>query len=282
MPIDPIESRTILVTGAGSGIGLALARQLAQNGNQVVGTVRDSARAEWMTAEAREEGLPLVFRPLELCDPLQIERLANEFFAPGILDVLVHNAGYGLFGALEEVSDEAMRMQYETNLLGPISLTRRLLPSLRASKGRIIWVGSMGGRFALPYQAHYSATKAAVAAVSDALRMELKPFGVSVTCVEPVDFSTGFTDARVDAGAAGATSDSPYAEWAARCLEAVIASEREAPGPDEVVRMIEKAVGNANVPARLPVGPWARTFCMLQRLLPDALRERIIRATYKV
>ena len=117
--------------------------------------------------------------------------------------MLVNNAGSGVFGAVEHVGADDAARQFAVNLFGPLELTRRLLPSLRASGGRVIWIGSLAGRIALPFQSHYSATKASVAAVSDAMRMELRPLGVQVSCVEPGDFATGFTDARTIVDPAG-------------------------------------------------------------------------------
>ena len=262
--------RRVLVTGAGSGLGHSIALAFAARGDQVLATVRDASRAEALTAET--EGV--TYLPLELTDEDSREALVGEI---GQIDVLVNNAGYGIYGAIEEVDHERAAAQFEVNVTAPLALTRALLPGLRARSGMVIFIGSLGGRFALPFQAHYSATKAALAAASDALRMELKPLGVRVTCVEPGDFQTGFTDAR-DWGQTGVSA---YAEASARCRKAVVNTERLHGGrPEEVARLVVRLSHMHNPPARRPIGSWARTMVFAQRLLPDAIRELLVRKTY--
>lgn len=273
---QPAEVRTVLVTGAGSGIGRAVAGRLGRAGFQVVGTVRDIGRARALTEEARAAGQPVRYVALELASMAGMEELAGEIEAGGGLDILVHNAGFGVFGAVEEVGADRVAEQFAVNLFGPLELTRRLLPTLRARRGQVIWIGSMAGRISLPFQAYYSATKAAIAAISDALRMELGPHGVRVTCVEPGDFSTGFTAAREVVGAPG----SVYGAAHARCLNAVEGQERAGPAPDWVAVAVERLCRAGNPPARKPVGPFSRTMCLLLRLLPDRLRELIVRQHY--
>lgn len=270
--------RRVLVTGIGSGLGKAIALRLARAGDQVVGTVIDLARARAFALEAREAGLAIDCRALELSDHAQIDELASWLESSGGVDVVIHNAGFGVFGPVEEVDAEATQRQFAVNLFGPLHLTRRLLPGLRSRKGRIIWVGSLAGRLALPFQAHYSATKAATASVCDALRMEVGPFGVPVTCVEPGDFATGFTRARQERAAAA----SFYEGRLRACREQVESMERGGADPELVARVVEEVSRQRRPPARRPVGRWARAICLLQRLLPDRLREVFIRSTYRV
>ena len=273
-----MAARRVVVTGAGSGIGRAVAERLARDGDRVLGTVRSAERAAELTRAAGAAGLPLRFAPLELTEPASVAELVAAVEADGGVDVLVLNAGCGVFGSVEELDDAVVARQFAVNLLGPLTLARRLLPLLRARRGRVIWVGSLAGRLALPFQAHYSATKAAIAAVSDALRMELAPFGVSVTCVEPADVATGFTTARERCAPAG----SPYADRVGRCLAAVERGEVAAPGPERVGRRIARLSRSRCPPARLPVGPFAGAIALLHRLLPDRAREWLVRRTYRV
>jgi short-subunit dehydrogenase len=242
----------------------------------VIGTVRDPERAHALTAEAAATSTSLRFLPLDLSSAPAIASLVAEFEAAGPVDIVVNNAGNGVFGAVEEVDATLVARQFAVNVFGPLELTRALLPGLRASKGQVIWVGSLAGRISLPFQAHYSATKSAISSLSDALRMELRPHGVRVTCVEPGDFATGFTSARQVVSVAS----SPYAPQHARCLAAVEKQEREAPSPDWVANLVERLSRMSDPPARVPVGENARTLCFLLRLLPDRLRELIVRKTY--
>jgi len=272
----PPNQKNVLVTGAGSGIGQAVADRLAAAGHSVVGTVRDAERARRLTAEAASASKSLRFLPLDLSSAPAITALAAGLEAAGGVDIVVNNAGNGVFGAIEEVDSALVASQFVTNVLGPLELTRLLLPGLRARKGQVIWIGSLAGRISLPFQAHYSATKSAISSLSDALRMELRPHGVRVTCVEPGDFATGFTAARHVVSAAS----SSYAPQHAACLAAVEKQERAAPSPDWVANLVERLSRMTDPPARMPVGENARTLCLLLKLLPDRLREFIVRKTY--
>jgi NAD(P)-dependent dehydrogenase (short-subunit alcohol dehydrogenase family) len=272
----PLRDKRVLVTGAGSGIGLAIAHRLSAAGYEVVGTVRDPLRAGPLTADAVAASKSITFLPLDLASAASIDRLVAKLEAAGGVDIVVNNAGHGVFGAVEEVDAQQTAHQFAANVFGPLELTRRLLRGLRDRKGQVIWIGSLAGRISLPFQAHYSATKSAISSLSDALRMELRPLGVRVTCVEPGDFSTGFTSARqIVAGTA-----SPYASQHARCLAAVEKQEREAPAPDRVASLVERLCAMPDPPARVPIGENARTLCLLLRLLPDRIRELIVRRTY--
>jgi NAD(P)-dependent dehydrogenase (short-subunit alcohol dehydrogenase family) len=272
------EPRRVLVTGAGSGLGRAIAERLARAGDAVIGTVRDPERARRLTEAAAGTGLALRYLPLELSRFEELEAFASGLEAEGGVEVVVHNAGFGVFGPIEEVGAAELERQFTVNVFGPMHLTRLLLPGLRARRGRVVFVGSLAGRIALPFQAHYSASKAALASFSDALRLELEPFGVRVCCVEPGDFATGFTDARQVRRAEG----SPYGEKLQACLTAVEEQERGGAGPEWAARVVEEICRQPSPPARRPVGRWARTLCVLLGLLPDAVRERVVRRTYRL
>ncbi len=273
---EPLHRPNVLVTGAGSGIGRAIAERLSRAGYTVIGTVRSATKAAELSRGADAAGRGLGFRPLELTSTAEIAALVAEIEQRGGAGIVVHNAGFGVFGSVEQVDGDAVARQFEANLFGPLELTRRLMPGLRARKGQIIWIGSLAGRIALPFQAHYSATKAAIASISDAMRMELRPHGVRVTCVEPGDFATRFTDARValDPG------DSIYAEAHGRCLREVEKQERGAASPELVAALVERLCRMSDPPARAPVGPSAGSTCLMLRLVPDRLRELIVRKHY--
>jgi short-subunit dehydrogenase len=275
----PSESRArrIVVTGAGSGIGQAIADRLIAAGHSVVGTVRGTDRARALTEAARAAGVRLEYLPLDLSSALQIREAAARVTERGGVDVLVNNAGFGLYGAVEDATAEEALRQLTVNLLGPIELTRLLLPALRSREGRIIWIGSLAGRQSLAFQGHYSASKAAVAAISDALRMELRPLGVQVACVEPGDIATGFTDARV----AAVASSPVYAARAARSRAAVEREERGAPGPACVARAVERLVVCRHLPTRVPVGRLGRTTSVFLRVVPHAVGQFMARRRYQ-
>lgn len=272
----PGGGRVVLVTGAGSGLGRAIAERLARAGDRVFATVRDPQRALQLEQRAQDQGLDLRFLPLELTSPQSVAHLVQRMRSEGGLDILIHNAGFGVFGPIEDVHAADVERQFAVQVFGPLELTRHLLPDLRQRRGRVLWIGSLAGRLALPFQGHYSATKAAIAALSDALRIEVAPFGVTVTCVEPGDFATGFTDARQVV----TRPDSPYAVRAATTLTAAEGQERGGPPAEELAAIVEHLTRLTNPPARRPVGRWARLTCLLARWLPDRLRERLVAQNY--
>jgi NAD(P)-dependent dehydrogenase (short-subunit alcohol dehydrogenase family) len=268
-----MERRNVLVTGIGSGLGAAIAARLARAGDAVVGTVRDPERARAM--EADNNGNPRVL-PLELGNPESVQALAARVIEECPPDVVVQNAGFGVYGSVEEVGQADLLAQFQVNVFGPLQLLRLLLPALRERKGRVIFVGSLADRLSMPYQGAYSATKSAIASFSDALRMELKPFGVRVTCVEPADFVTGFTDARRDL----TPSNSPYLPWARSCLAAVDRTERQGASPEDVASLVERISRQKSPPARVFAGHFANSIVLLHRTMPDFVRESIVMSTY--
>ncbi len=185
--------KTILVTGASSGLGQSMALALAQAGHRVFGTSR---RAQ---ADLLESGALVRMLPLDVTDEDSvracIEGLRQE--AAGV-DVLISNAGSGLTGAIEDCTGDEVQWQMETNFFGPLRMLRAVLPLMRQQGGgRIITVGSMAGHVGMPYQGIYSASKHALEAVNEALRLELRGHPVDATILCPGDFRTGFGDARV-------------------------------------------------------------------------------------
>lgn len=265
----------ILVTGAGSGIGLAVLERLATAGHELIGTTRTPEKARLLLEKLGRRGIACRFEVLELLEDRSIEDLIQRLEGSP-LDALVNNAGYGEFGPFEQLGAAAIERQYRANLIGPLVLTQRLLPGLRERRGTIVWIGSLMHYVPLPFQAHYAASKAALAAVSDAMRIELAPFGVRVTCVEPGDFATEFTRNRMAIeGEAG-----PYRERVAHTLSVVERDEQAGPAAAEAALEIVRLVTDPDPPPRAPIGGFARSIRMLSAILPDRLRLFILRRLY--
>jgi len=259
-------TRTAIVTGASSGIGEACAVRLARAGWRVLAGVRREGDAP----EGTEELL------LDVTDAEQIRGVADRVDE---LDGLVNNAGIALGSPLELVPVDQLRYQLEVNLVGQVAVTQALLPALRRSKGRIVFIGSIAGRSALPFLAPYAASKHALEAVADSLRLELKPFGISVSIVEPGSIRTaiwGRSAARADELAA--TMDSEVAELYAERVAAfrsVALKRGEGGAPaDRVAEVVEEALGAERPHARYLVGRDAKLRAGFERL-PDRLRDRI-------
>ena len=187
-----INTKVILVTGGSSGIGYEAAQRLARMGHKVYAAARRTALMEPLVADGVT---PLA---LDVTDDASRRQCVDTILkAEGRIDVLVNNAGYGYFGAVEGVPPDDARRQLEVNVFGLAEMTRLVLPAMRSQRsGRIVNIASIAGRAVFPFGGWYNVSKYSVEALSDALRMELKPFGITLTAVLPGDTKTGFTAAR--------------------------------------------------------------------------------------
>lgn len=257
-------AEVVLITGASSGIGAAAAARLAICGLRVFGTSRRAQPArddvEWIE--------------MDVCDDESVrDGVANIIETAERIDALVCNAGYGIFGSIEEVTLEEARAQFETNFFGVLRCVRAVLPAMRERRrGRIVVVGSLAGRAPIPFQAHYSATKAAVDALAQALSLECAPFGIRVSLVEPGDIETAFND-HVEWPTVNA---SVYGEHVRRCAKVAREAMKGAPSPDVVARVIEKALTAPNPGFRYPVGPDSWNVPLARRFLPERVFHWLI------
>ena len=261
-------SRSVLITGASSGIGASTAALLAERGYRVFGTSRKPRE--------QEPGDPVHWVVMDVCSDESVDSaVASVLESAGGIDALVCNAGMGIFGAVEEVSIEAAREQLETNFFGVLRVLRAVLPPMRrARSGRIVLVGSLAGRAPIPFQAHYSASKAAVDALARALRMELHELGVQVSLVEPGDIDTPFNEAM---SWQTSPADSAYASPLARCEKVIRESLPQSPPPEVVARCIARALAARRARVRYAVGNEALAVTVGGRLLPDWLGLKMIR-----
>jgi NAD(P)-dependent dehydrogenase (short-subunit alcohol dehydrogenase family) len=265
---------SVLITGANSGIGLVTALELAASGWQVIGTARSADKADRLTAAAADRGVAI---QTVLCDVddagacadavREAEKLSGGLFA------LVNNAGYVQAGAVEDVSDEQVRAQLETNVVAPIRLARLVLPAMRErGEGRIVNVSSVAGRLSTPLMGWYAASKHALEAVTDALRMEVEGDGVTVSLVEPGMFATHIWSVA-DAGYPEATT-ARYAAAYARG-QALSSRSHRLPDPVWVARTIRLALANPVPLARYVVGADAVGGILAERVLPTAVTDYV-------
>lgn len=268
-------NRVVLVTGTSSGFGQAIADALHARGCEVFGTTRNR------TAIAD----PIGYRLIELDvdnDASVTDGVAEVLRQAGRIDVLVNNAGIGYAGALEDTTVEEARSQFETNFFGMHRLCRAVLPYMRAQRaGRIVNMSSLGGLVALPFQAMYSASKFAVEAYSEALRMETRPFGIHVSMVEPGDFATRFTANR--RMTAASTAESPYAERCRNAVRRMVEDESQNADIGPVVRAVIAAIEARQPRARYPAASaLQRTLVALRPALPQALFEYVMMDSYGI
>jgi NAD(P)-dependent dehydrogenase (short-subunit alcohol dehydrogenase family) len=270
------------VTGCSSGIGRATALRLHRAGLLVYATAR---RVDAL-GELASEGI--VTLPLDVTEEASMTAAVERVVADhGAVGVLVNNAGYELIGPLEEVPMAEVRRQFDTNVFGLIRLTQLALPGMRERRyGRIVNLSSVFGRFAVPGGAFYDASKHAVAGLSDALRLELAPFGIRVILIESTAARTGLNSNATWAGSAG---DGPYAELRRRLARwhADVWEEpprnlagRLAVSADDVARVIERAVTASRPRARYPVGTLAHGLFLLRRWLPDPAFHAFVRSQF--
>lgn len=204
MPQSPnLSEQVVLITGASAGIGAALAILLAQRflAIRLVLAARNVQKLEQVADLCRKAGAEVLVVPTDLEKVEQVENLAKTAIAHfGKVDALVNNAGYGQMGPVELIPHQAVEKQFKTNVIGPLALIRALVPVMRESgSGRIINISSLGGRLAFPFGGMYSASKFAIEALSDSLRMELEPFNIKVSVIEPGPVSTEFFDVAAQA-----------------------------------------------------------------------------------
>jgi NAD(P)-dependent dehydrogenase (short-subunit alcohol dehydrogenase family) len=275
-----MTSRTILLTGASSGIGRDTALALAKAGYRVFAAARRVTAIEALRAEAPS----IVPLHLDLDSPASIAAAAAEIAARtdghGV-DVLVNNAGFATAGALAELTDAALRAQFETNVFGLMALTRAMLPAMiLRGAGRIINVSSVSGRMPAPILGAYHASKYAVEALSDALRMELQPFGIQVVLVEPGTIRTEFATRAMTEATRDRSAGSRYARVYDRAAMLEARFDRLAGGTRPVVHAIEKAIIRRRPSARY-VAP--RTFALLLalvRVLPTCWADALMRQLF--
>jgi NAD(P)-dependent dehydrogenase (short-subunit alcohol dehydrogenase family) len=289
-------SKAVLITGCSSGIGEATARRLAAGGWTVYASARRPESIEHLL------GAGCHTLALDVTDEDSMRAAVDEIErAEGAIGVLVNNAGYSQGGAIEQVPMEAARRQFETNVFGPIALTQLVLPGMRSQRwGKIVNIGSMGGRLTFPGGGLYHATKYSLEAISDALRFEVKGFGVDVVLVEPGLIVTEFAatavakaeavtgasqDTEADRAGGNAAADSPYAEFDAK-VAALTTGVYEGPmrhlggGPDVVAKAIEKAISRRRAPSRVPVTASARLSILQRKLTPDRVWDAAMRVQF--
>jgi len=273
------NSKIILITGATAGIGRTTALYLAQLGHHVIASGRKPAELAKLETEALGRGGKLDAITLDVTSPdsiaAAVEAVDNLTDGRGP-DVLINNAGFGVLGPTSEISDAEMRRQYETNVFGLMNVTRAFLPRMIERRaGRIINVSSMGGRITLPYFGVYNSTKYAVESLSDALRYELRPFGIDVALIEPGVIRTNF-EATAVSGLDGFAA-TPYGRALAHYERMSRSADRFASNPIVVARGIARAVA-ARRPAARYVTPRITTVALwLSALLPTSVWDWAMR-----
>jgi NAD(P)-dependent dehydrogenase (short-subunit alcohol dehydrogenase family) len=272
-----MSSKAVLVTGCSSGIGYATAEELLDRGWKVYATARKPETVSVLEAKGAK------ILALDVTDEESMRRAVDTVTdAEGAVGVLINNAGYSQNGAIESVPMDEVRRQFETNVFGLIRMCQLVLPGMREQRwGKIVNLGSMGGRLTFPGGGLYHATKYALEAVSDALRFEVAGFGVDVILIEPGLITTNFEQTSVK----GVPQEGPYAEFNRKVAEATENAykgpmSKLGGGPEAVAKTIAKALEAKRPRARYPVTPSAHLMINQRRVTPDRVWDMMMRAQF--
>ena len=266
-------AKVVLITGGSSGIGKSVGEFLSQKGFIVYGTSRDASKI-------KEHPFKLV--SLDVNNIATIAKAVEEVISnEGKLDILINNAGMGITGPIEETPTEEMRNVFNTNLFGAIDVMKAVLPQMRKQKsGLIVNVTSIAGYMGLPFRGIYSATKGALEIVTEAIRMEVKSFGIKVTNVAPGDFATNIASGRYHTPV---FEDSPYKENYQNNLNLMDSHVDSGSDPIEMAKEIYKIINTSNPKVHYKVGDFLQKFSIvLKKVLPDTIYEKMLMNHYKL
>lgn len=276
------SQKVAVVTGSSSGIGYVTSLMLARNGFYTYASVRNSNKSSSLQSTADAEKLPLKLIQLDVTDDRSvndaIEKIVSE---KGRIDVLVNNAGYGLFGAFEDLSLDDIKAQFETNFFGVIRVTQHVIPVMRTQpNGRsgssiIVNVASINGRIAFPVLSAYSATKFAIEGLSESIAYELDPFGIKVVLIEPGPIRSNFMKGSLLPSRA-LDSKSPYSELVHKFYDKTNSQHDDAIPPEEVAKIILKAVSIEKPEFRYIVGNYAASLLETRNKMPYSEFQKMI------
>ncbi len=273
-----LMTKVALISGVSSGLGLETAILLAKRGFRVVGTMRDPSRGSELGKAATAAGVGIDVVAMDLTDAATITHAVAEVTAKyGSIDALVNNAGYQVRGFFEDTSDAEIRQQFETNVFGTMAVTRAVLPQMRAQRsGRIVFVTSIAGRIGSLGLGPYSATKFALEGLGETLALEMAPFGIRVSMVEPGIVNTSFWSASLHVAAGAKSAASPYCayfEEAERMAEWAVKSSPIRPA--DIAEAVFQAVSSKRPHRRYLVGSRPKALMLVRRLMPQEMFERM-------
>ncbi len=266
-------SKVVLITGGSSGIGKSIGEFLINKDFIVYGTSRNPEKY-------KQSKFPIL--ALDVKDRATISETVNTIInKEGKLDVVINNAGAGITGPIEEIPNEEIKNNFETNFFGPINVIKAVLPQMRKQhSGLIINVTSIAGYMGLPYRGVYSASKGALELLTEAFRMEIKDFNIKMTNVAPGDFATNIAAGRYHAPL---LDDSPYIKPYGDTLNLMNTHVDNGSNPDIMAKAIYKIINNPNPKGHYKVGEFMQKFSIvLKRILPDKVYEKILMNHYKL
>ena len=272
------RQKVTIVTGSSSGIGYATSLMLARNGFYTYASVRNIKKSASLQSTADAEGLPLKLIQLDVTDDASVNGAVEEIVSDkGRIDVLVNNAGYGLFGAFEDLSVDEIKAQFETNFFGVIRVTQHVLPIMRnvSGGGIIVNVSSVNGHVPFPVISAYVATKFALEGLSESIAYELEPFGIKMLLIEPGAIGSGFMKGSVMSNRA-LDPKSAYFEFVRKVRSKISSDHENATQPEEVANTIIQAILSERPEFRYLVGSDAVTLMEARRNMPYSDFQQMI------
>ena len=282
---DTEKRKSVLITGATDGLGKAAALLLAERGHRVFAAGRSREKMAQLDATARYEKLPLETIVLDVCSDASVREAASVVLQKaGALDVLVNNAGVNYTASVEDLSMEDWRAQFETNFFGVLRVTRAFLPHMRERRsGRILMMSSLSGLVTPPTQGAYSSSKHALEGLSNALRMELYPFGIDVVLIEPGYIITGIQKAAAQLSRPHLEKGGPYASLYARFFTSVDDTRAKSrTTPEDCARVMLRAIETRRPKPRYGVTSLAPFVKWSKRLLTDSAVDAMLRRRYGI
>jgi NAD(P)-dependent dehydrogenase (short-subunit alcohol dehydrogenase family) len=278
------STRVAVITGSSSGIGFETALLLARSGFHTYATMRNLEKSKNITEIANTEKLPLQVVQLDVNDDISVKNAIDKIVAAAEnerIDVLVNNAGYGLFGPLEDISIEEIKAQFETNFFGVIRVTQQVLPVMRKQNSggsTIVNVSSVGGRIGIPVLSAYQSTKFALEGLSESMSYELEPFGIRVVIIEPGFIRTNIINSSTSAEKA-LDSKSPYFSLTQKVknhFKSMMENASSSSPPEEVAKVILQAITSENPQLRYTVGNDAATIIQARMNMSDNEFKKMI------
>ncbi len=270
-----MNSAVVVITGCSTGIGRELAKTLSEKGYTVVATARKIDSLKDLTVALKLE--------MDVASSLSIQEAAEAIKSRfGRVDILINNAGYAIRGAVEELVDEEVKKMFEVNVFGVIRTIRAFVPIMRdQNEGKIVNIGSIGGKISMPINGSYAATKFALEGLTDALRLEVRPFGIKTILIEPGNIRTNFVGtAMKQAGAVLKNPYSPYVKLNSAYGKVMTSLRKHEPGPEVVARVVLKSIRSKKPRTRYLAAVPLTTRLML--LLGDNVRDMLYGKIFKI
>jgi len=280
-----MEKRVVVITGANSGFGLLAALEFAAEGYEVIATMRDLKKGSLLMEKAKEKGIAAYITTFstDITSSSDIEKLGDYIQKKGRIDVLLNNAGFAGAGFAEEVSIEEYKHQFETNFFGTISITQSMLPIMRRQGfGKIIFISSISGKVGFPGLSPYVSSKFALEGFSESLRLELRPFSIDVSVVEPGSYQTNIWSTGKKVAKRSQLESSPYYHYMESLEEYLQKNQNNYGDPVEVAKQAVKIANKKNPKFRYVMGRGVQQTILIKQILPWKWWERLVLHLVKI